>query len=84
MLKENYKDLIPDNNSWLLPRENGMLLSDYHIEVLKRNGIDYMKYGSITQILFDINDILDEEENEELESVARELDERNYYNKKKN
>lgn len=84
MLKVDYKDYLPDMNSWLLPRENGMLLSDYHIEVLSRNGIDYLKYGSIKEILFEINDILDEGADEELELVARELDERNYYSSKKN
>lgn len=84
MLKENYESYLPDMKSWLLPRENGMLLSDYHIEVLSRNGIDYLKYGSIKQILFEINEILEEDEDEELEQVAKELDERNYYNSKKN
>ncbi|MBQ6840682.1 MAG: hypothetical protein IJO63_01010 [Bacilli bacterium] len=84
MLKDDFEGYLPNMNSWLLPRENGMLLSDYHVEVLARNGIDYLKYGSIKEILFEINDILDEEEDEELEQVARELDERNYYNTKKN
>ncbi len=79
MLKETYKDLLPDMNSWLIPRENGMLLSDYHIDVLQRNGINYLEYGSIKEILFAINDILEEEENEELENIAKDLDEKNYY-----
>ena len=79
MLKESYKDLLPDMNSWLIPRENGMLLSDYHVEVLQRNGINYLEYGSIKEILFDINEILEEEDNEELENVAKDLDEKNYY-----
>ena len=79
MLKESYKNVLPDMNSWLLPRENGMLLSDYQISVLASNGINYLQYGTITEILFVINDILDEEENEELEIVAKELDENNYY-----
>ena len=79
MLKQSYKNVLPDMNSWLLPRENGMLLSDYQISVLASNGIDYLQYGTITEILFEINDILDEEENEELEVVAKQLDESNYY-----
>ena len=79
MLKETYKDLLPDMNSWLIPRENGMLLSDYHIDVLQRNGINYLEYGSIKEILFTVNEILEEEENEELENAAKDLDEKNYY-----
>jgi hypothetical protein len=84
MLKETFKEMLPDMNSWLIPRENGMLLSDYQVDVLARNGINYLDYGSITQILFDINEILEEEDNEELEGVAKELDEKNYYKSKKN
>ena len=78
------KEFLPKDGSWLKKRENGMILSDYQIEVLKLNGIDYLKYGSIKEILFDINEILEEEENEELEIVGKEIDERNYYNEKKN
>jgi hypothetical protein len=79
MLKETYKNLLPDMDSWLIPRENGMLLSDYHIAVLRRNGINYLEYGSIKELLFAINDILDEDGNDELEDVAKDLDEKNYY-----
>ena len=79
MLKETYKDYLPNMNSWLIPRENGMLLSDYHIEVLARNGINYLEYGSIRELLFEINEILEEDDDEELDSVARDLDEKNYY-----
>ena len=79
MLKDTYKNLLPDMDSWLIPRENGMLLSDYHVEVLKRNGINYLEYGSIRELLFAINDILEEDDNDELEEVAKDLDEKNYY-----
>lgn len=84
-LKTQLTDYLPGMDSWLIPRENGMLLSDYQVEVLQRNGIDYKKYGSIKEILFEINEILDEEnDDEELETVAKELDEKNYYRSKKN
>ena len=79
MLKDTYKNLLPDMDSWLIPRENGMLLSDYHVEVLKRNGINYLEYGSIRDLLFAINDILEEDDNDELEEAAKDLDEKNYY-----
>lgn len=84
MKEINYNEFLPKEDSWIKVRENGLLLSDYHISVLYRNGINYEKYGSIKQILFDINEILEEEENDELELVAREIDERNYYQSKKN
>ena len=78
------EEYLPKNDTWLKKRENGMILSDYQISVLKRCGINYLNYATITQILFDINEILEEDEDEELEIIAREIDERNYYNEKKN
>lgn len=78
-LKETYKNLLPDMDSWLLPRENGMLLSDYQINVLERNGINYLKYNSVSSLMMEINDILEEDEDEELEEVAKDIDEKNYY-----
>ena len=80
MLKENYQNYLPNMDSWLLPRENGMLLSDYEVSILEQNGINYLNYQSISQLLMAINDILDaDEDNEELENVAMQIDEKNYY-----
>jgi len=64
-------------------RENGMFLSDYQIEILKKFGFSYQKYGSIKELLFDIEDYLnsnsDMEEIDSLELVSREISEREYY-----
>ena len=79
MLKEKIKNYLPQMDSWLLPRENGMLLSDYQVSILKQNGIDYLKYKTIPELLFAANEILDEEDNEELENVIKTIDENNYY-----
>lgn len=78
-MENNYEEFLPKDNSWQIKRDNGMVLSDYQIEVLRRNGINYELYGSLKEILFEINDILDEEDDEELETVARELAEKDYY-----
>lgn len=78
------KSFLPKDDSWQKRRANGMLLSDYQVNVLKNNGIDFMKYNNIKEILFDINDILAEEDNDELEQIARELDEKDYYSELKN
>ena len=75
-----YEKYLPKKDSWLQKRDNGLILSDYQISVLKLNGINYSKYGSLKEILFAINDILDEEENDELEIVAKEISENDYYN----
>ena len=79
MLKESLKNYLPEMDSWLLPRENGMLLSDYQVSILMQNGIDYRNYTKISELLFAANEVLDEEENEELEEVIKTIDENNYY-----
>ena len=61
-------------------RDNGFLLSDYQIMVLKRNGIDYKKYFNIKELLFDIENSLDDYFDEELDLVSSQLSEFIYYN----
>ena len=67
------------DNQLLKRRENNMLLSDYQIDVLKRNGLDYLNYGSIQLLLFDIEEILNEEYEDELDLVSIQLAEFIYY-----
>ena len=61
-------------------RENGLLLSDYQIMVLSRNGIDYMKYGNMKELLFEIEYCLDDYFDDELDMVGSQLSEFIYYN----
>ena len=81
-MDNNLKDFVPKEDSWHKERGNGVFLTDYQVKVLKRNGIN--PDMSINAILMEVNDIITEEENEELELVAKELDEMNYYNSKRN
>ena len=69
----NYSDLL------LSRRENGFLLSDYQVSVLNRNGIDYKKYDNIRELLFEIENYLDEDFDEELDLVSSQLSEFIYY-----
>ena len=73
----NYEDLL------LKRRDNNILLSDYQVSVLKRNGIDFNKYGSIRELMFEIENYLDEEFDEELDLVSSQLSEYIYYNETK-
>ena len=73
----NYEDLL------LKRRENNILLSDYQVSVLKRNGIDYNKFISIRELMFEIENYLDEEFDEELDLVSSQLSEYIYYNETK-
>lgn len=74
------KDVYDDKNM-IKMRGNGIYLSDNQIEVLKRNGIVYNKYASLSSLIFDIEKVLNEEEIiEDLEEVSKNLAELNYYN----
>lgn len=66
-------------NSFLKRRTNGLLLSDYQIEVLDRNDIHYQNYSNMSSLLFEIEEALNQEENEELDEVSRQLAEMHYY-----
>lgn len=67
-------------SSFMRHRSNGLLLSDYQIDVLQRNGINYEKYSNMSSLLFEIEEYLNDEEDDELEEVSRQIAEMHYYN----
>lgn len=74
------KDVYEDK-SFIKNRGNGIYLSDNNIEVLKRYDIDYSKYSSLNNLIFDIEEILNYEVDiDDLDEVSRKLSELNYYN----
>lgn len=74
------KDIYDDKNLMKM-RGKGIYLSDNQIKVLKRYNIDYNKYTSIKSLIFDIEEILNEEADlTDLEEVSEKLSELNYYN----
>lgn len=77
---EDALKLTKVEDNFLKRRNNGILLSDYQVEVLNRNNIDYKKYSSISSLLFEIEEYLNQEEDEELEEISRQLAEMHYYN----
>ena len=70
-------------NVILIRRDNGMLLSNYQVNVLKRNGINYQNYGNIHDLLFDIEECLYDNYDDELDLVSSQLAEFVYYNETK-
>lgn len=77
----NIDKLISEQEtSFLKRRDNGMMLSDEDINILKRNGINYLEYRDIKSLLFAISSVLDETEEAELEELSIKLGEYNYYN----
>lgn len=73
----NHEDIL------LKRRENNMLLSDYQISVLNRNGINYNIFNNIRDLLFEIENCLDDYFDEELDLVSSQLAEFIYYNETK-
>lgn len=69
----NYDNLL------LKHRNNGLILSDYQLDILKRNDFDINKYSSMQELLFDIEEYLNEEYDLELDSVSNQLAEFIYY-----
>ncbi len=67
-------------NTMIKDYGNGIILSKRHIEVLNRYDIDYKKYSSLSSIIFEIEDIINNGYFEdELELISRELSEIDYY-----
>ena len=60
-------------------RDNGLLLSDYQIEVLNRNGIILANYSNLDTLLFDIEETLNNDYDQELDLISSQLAEYKYY-----
>jgi len=80
----NVNDLIKEilnDKSMLKQRGNGIYLSDNDIEVLDKYNINYKSYASLNSLIFDIEQILNEDTDlNDLDEISRKLSELNYYN----
>ncbi|MBP5678665.1 MAG: hypothetical protein J6X28_02405 [Bacilli bacterium] len=58
-----------------------LLLTNHEIEVLNRYKINYLKCTSLKEVLFEIEELLGEEEivDEDLELISESISERDYY-----
>ena len=74
---DNYK--IDLDSFMNIDNGNGILLTKYEIEVLSRYDIDPKNYSSITELILDIEELLEEDYIEELEDILIKLDEIHYY-----
>lgn len=59
--------------------QKGIVLTNKEIDILKKNEIEYEKYASVSELLYDIDEILGYVDDVELEAVAENISERNYY-----
>ena len=52
-------DITKLEKNFLKVRNNGIMLSDEQIEVLNRYNIDYNKYYNIEQLIYEIEEVLE-------------------------
>lgn len=77
MVNEALKDYT--FNNFMKKTANGLMLRDEEINILERNGIHYERVSNLSELIYEIEEALNEEENDELENLQVELSERNYY-----
>ena len=59
--------------------DNGLFLSDYQIEVLMRNSINPYECSGINELIYLIDEAIEETDDEELDVISKEIIEFNYY-----
>ena len=78
MKKEcNNKEFVFDTDDLKVERKNKMYLSNNEIKTLEKYNVNYNNYDSLSSLIFDLNEI---EGDDDLEQLALELSEFNYYN----
>ena len=78
--KLNDDEIMGSEKTFLKRRSNGLMLSDQDINVLKNNGINYLNYHTLEELIFAISNKLEESGDEMLEALNIKLGEYNYYN----
>lgn len=72
---------VYDDKNMIKMRGNGIYLSDNDVQTLKKYNINYEKYSSLNSLIFEIEEILNEEvDADDLEQISSKLSELNYYN----
>lgn len=68
-------------NDFYTYRNNDIILSNNQINILSRNKINYKKYSNLSSLIFDIEDIINDDEDYdiELDNLLEVLAEINYY-----
>ena len=78
MKKEcNNKEFVFDTDDLKIERKNKMYLSNNEIKTLEKYNVNFNNYDSLSSLIFDLNEI---EGDDDLEQLAIELSEFNYYN----
>jgi hypothetical protein len=73
----NIDDLV--NEKHMHKKVNNIYLSQYQIDILNSYDIDPNKCISVSDLLMEIDELLDEVDSPELEQISDEIEEFNYY-----
>lgn len=74
---------LEDFNKYFHKKVGNLYLSQAEMDILDMYEIDYKKYNDIKLLMYEIEEVLDENDSDELEWVLNELAEFNYYNNTK-
>lgn len=74
---------MEDYSKYFHKRIGNLYLSQAEMDILDMYEIDYKKYNDIKLLMYEIEEVLGEEDSDELEWVLNELAEFNYYNNTK-
>ncbi len=77
--KDIQKEVMKTIENQTYEKVNSMYLTKYQKEVLDNYHIPYQDCQDVKELLFYLSDILDDEEYDDLENVAREIAEYDYY-----
>ena len=75
--KCNNEEFVFDTDDLKKERANKMYLSNNEIKTLEKYDVDYKKFDNLSSLIFELNEI---EGDDDLEQLAIELSEFNYYN----
>ncbi len=74
---------MEDYSKYFHKKIGNLYLSQAEMDILDMYEIDYKKYNDIKLLMYEIENVLEEEDSDELEWVLNELAEFNYYNNTK-
>lgn len=77
---EKLVDGLDFNKNHLVDCGGGLFLTNFELETLNKYKIDYHNYHNLKQILFIIEEILNEDSSfDDLEQISKSIAERDYY-----
>lgn len=77
----NLDNIIEINPEYTMAKKqkNGLFLSQEQVEILEENNIDYLKCKSLQELIYTIEQYMNDENYDVLNNLLDVLQERNYY-----